>query len=186
MTARWIVLPFMILAACVSFSEKAKKTGYRITPHELYKIIHACGEEFRAANGDAYDFRELVMGTAAVETDFGQYKDNRLGITQITPTGLGFIKHKADDKDRELVRNYGLELARVTTQDLEWDHAATIILTFIFYKHRAQQFPKAYPGHAAIWKKFYNTSAGKGQPRHFTEKYKRWIQPLEAAHESKT
>ena len=147
---------------------------------QIYQIARQVDKEFSALHPDFHydNMFQLVLGTIAVETNFGTAYRNRYGITQITSKGLGFIKYCADIRDRALVENLGYQQLQFTTmEDLKWSCALSIVCTYIYYKHKAIKFkPESDP--AIRWKRYYNTIAGKGRPEHYRNKYALYVTPL--------
>lgn len=131
--------------------------------------------------------QNLLLGTAAVESEMGTYLVQRgggpaLGIWQCEPAthndlwqrwvpSHGELGKKLEDylipglpRDRQLVGNlyYGAAIARL-----------------IYYRH-PMPLPDADDVHglAHMWKVVWNTSAGKGTPEKFVKAFTRCVGPM--------
>jgi hypothetical protein len=118
----------------------------------------------------------LLMGTAAQESHLGsQIKQlgggPALGIYQCEPATHEDVAKWAKGK--------------ATFEELSFDHNRLIYdlryATFICRLHYYRA-PKALPeaddieGLASYWKRFYNSSLGKGKPEEFVRNYKKYVE----------
>lgn len=133
----------------------------------------------------------LMLGTAAVETDMGKY-NHQLG----GGPGLSIYSIEPDNaaSGHDLVINWlksrkPLLFAKVwllrsqnpsigTDEELKFNlYYQTAIARCLYYA-----IPKPLPaaddlkGLALYWKKYYNTSLGKGCTYDFTRKYKKYVE----------
>lgn len=119
------------------------------------------------------DAVHLLLGTAAVESEFGTYIRQvgggpALGVFQI---------EKATFND--LRQRYGHDyiLEHEWHDKCEWDLRTSIIFARLKY----WSIPKALPPAESVeamadyWKKWYNTPAGGGTVEQFIEKYHRYV-----------
>jgi hypothetical protein len=117
----------------------------------------------------------LLMGTAAQESHLGAYikqvgKGPALGIYQCEPfTHEDVVKWA---REKYLGAIVGANHDRLI-YDLKY---ATMICRLHYYRA-----PKALPeaddieGMASYWKRFYNSSLGKGKPEEFVRNYERYV-----------
>lgn len=115
----------------------------------------------------SYSAEELLMLTAAVESDLGTY------IRQIGGPARGIFQMEPDTEsdiwDNYLFYNPDLQ-KRVTAVcprvdgQLEWNLAYQIIMARLHYRRAraALPAPTDIDGMALYWKLYYNTSIGKG------------------------
>jgi hypothetical protein len=127
-----------------------------------------------------------LLGTAAVESDFGTYLRQRNG-----GPGRGvFSMEPATEKDiweNYLDRNDHEDLARdvcmvsgVCGYDpdaLEYNLAYQIVMARIHYWRVEEPLPEPsdIEGLARYWKQYYNTHAGKGTVKQFLTKYRKYV-----------
>jgi hypothetical protein len=128
----------------------------------------------------------LLMGTAAQESHLGAYikqvgKGPALGIYQCEPVTHHDVFSYLVANERRL---FGSALPRNLRPDglVEHDRLvydlryATMICRLHYYRA-----PKALPeaddieGMASYWKRFYNSSLGKGKPEEFVRNYERYV-----------
>ena len=117
---------------------------------------------------------ELICLTCAVESDFGTY------FRQIGGgPGRGCMSLEPptcqDVVGRVILPKYP-DFPHIKSADLETDIKASIIIARFKYWPFPQPLPKAHdiPALARYWKKYYNTSAGKGTVEKAVEKYERY------------
>ena len=127
---------------------------------------------------------ELLMGTCAVESDFGRSVEQvgggpALGVFQMEPNTMNdiwynYIRYReglrvilADEfgmrgPDKEKLKN-----------DIEY----SIVMASLKYRRSSLVLPKSdkdIEGLARVWKKVYNTDLGKGTVEKFVSKYKKY------------
>lgn len=125
--------------------------------------------------------RNLALGTAAVESDFGTY------LAQIGGPALGIYQMEPRTYD-DIWENY-LAFQPSMVRQIEKEFKAypeggAMLLTgnlwyaTLFCRLHYLRVPEPLPaasdieGLAQYWKTYYNTSAGKGRVEDFIEKYK--------------
>jgi len=119
------------------------------------------------------DAKELILGTIAIESDFGQYRmqinGGALGICQIERPTFEWLKEKYQEK---------LPFIRpIHFIDLEDNDLASVI----FCRLKYLSIPYALPSGsdvelmAAYWKRWYNTYEGAGKKEDFIKRYNRHV-----------
>ena len=125
----------------------------------------------------------LLLGTAAVESNFGTYvrqiKGPAVSVFQIEPfterdMWENYIVHKQDIKN-QLSRIYhatGPDPERLVT-----DLGLAIVMARLYYLRKPSMLPQADDliGLAEYWKREYNTYKGKGTVEKFIEKWRQYV-----------
>lgn len=127
--------------------------------------VLGCGEQ----NSAVY----LLCETAAAETGYGTFRD-------ATPNGAGRGLYQSDQisfKDiQQRVRQdditaiqdaFDFDIKKVSWDDLNLSPLLATVFARLHYKLKPEAIPLNFLGRAAYWKKYYNTSAGKGTPEHY-------------------
>ncbi len=120
-------------------------------------------------NKTAYN---LIIETANAETNMGKTEDKSIsnghGITQIDKIGFEDIKARTRDKNKDMVYDsFGIDIDLVEFNDLRYNPLLSAIFTRLKYKFITEEIPSSKKGRAQYWKKYYNTYAGKGTPKHY-------------------
>lgn len=112
----------------------------------------------------------LLLGTAAVESDFGTYLRQigggpARGIFQMEPPTYGWLAER-----------YSLKYRKQCAQsfpEIEWDLRLAILFARLRYRVDPSPLPAANDvvTLACYWKNIYNTAAGGGTPAKFVSKY---------------
>jgi hypothetical protein len=109
----------------------------------------------------------LLMGTAAVESNFGTYlrqiKGPALSAFQIEPMTYHWLSEKYW-KQFPLCKS---------VESLEWDLSLAILVARLKYLSIPEPLPPAddIPALARYWKRYYNTPKGKGTEADFVSAY---------------
>lgn len=122
----------------------------------------------------------LLVETAAAETLLGDYKDPTpvsagTGLTQVDLGTFEWLrdKYKNSRYASALLSAFGVDLSRTAYQELR----TSPLLAMIFCRFRYLAAPGAIPdtreGRAEYWKRYYNTSAGKGTLADYLNKCQR-------------
>ncbi|MGB1309572.1 MAG: hypothetical protein ACPG47_00095 [Leucothrix sp.] len=121
--------------------------------------------------------QELLLGTAAVESDFGAHLEQingpAIGLWGMEPATHDSLwddfieyrkKYKKILEPRSVERLYG-----------DWVYAAQ--MARIKYMTIPELLPASWDidGMANYWKKYYNTPAGKGTVEVFVKKYRKYV-----------
>lgn len=115
---------------------------------------------------------ELLMGTAAVESQLGTYLRQvgggpALGVMQMEPATFRWLRDRYDD---EFPRLKGREAA-----ELEWDLGLSILSARLRYWADPAPLPawNDLSGLARTWKRVYNSALGAGIESAFLDRYRR-------------
>lgn len=127
---------------------------------------------------------ELLMGTAAVESNLGEY------IKQVEGPALGIFQMEPDSHDD--IWNHYIKYQSVKIRSKIYDSAHCLVhtaellrynLKYAIIMARLQYYRKPDPlpdandieGMAYFWKKHYNTHLGKGLQTDFIDKYIKYV-----------
>lgn len=122
----------------------------------------------------------LLVGTICQESACGEYlkqiKGPACGICQIEPNTA-----------KDIINNYILKRVNLFTaysrlynknltleQNLCYNLMFSIFMCRIFYLRFAEKIPDTLEGQAKYWKKYYNTSKGKGTVEQYITNYRRF------------
>lgn len=140
-------------------------------PNQFRALIDATLRDYPALHSDAAV--ELLLGTAAVESQFGHYLRQTmgpaLGAFQVEPATFDWLQDKYLETIPDLC---GREPA-----ELEWDLRLSILVARLRYAAVREPIPWGVGAMARYWKRHYNTPAGKGTPEKFVEAYRRFVAP---------
>ncbi len=124
----------------------------------------------------------LMLGTACVESQCGEYLQQvpsgpALGIFQIEmATYEDLIKNYLDFRPDLKARVMALYCEGMSTkQNLTCNLLFQAAVCRLIYLRVSEKIPNDLVGMANYWKKYYNTSKGKGTPEKFIEAYERYI-----------
>lgn len=131
---------------------------------------------------DSLSAVNLMLGTCAVESNFGEYLKQingpALGIYQIEPNTEkdiweNYLKYHNNFKNIIIndfkIKTYG-------TYEVQ-NFGYQTIIAFLCYYRKNKNFPEHddIEGLANFWKKYYNTYMGKGKIQDFINKYKIYV-----------
>jgi len=110
---------------------------------------------------------ELLIGTAAQESRAGTYLKQlgnapAVGIFQMEPGTFEWLKKKYQ-------KRFGLQDIRF--EELEWNLKYSILFARLRYLVVPERIPDELEGWAYYWKKYYNTTFGKGTEEEFIRNY---------------
>lgn len=154
---------------------KRKQLGYGILSIEhLNMCAVAVCEVFGRRPNDVH----LLLGTCAVETKLGQYRDKSIyrhgvGCMQIDEVAFDHIKEKYSIKSiaKTLRQHFGIALEKVEYRELAVNPLLSMIFARFQYWQVVEKVPENLMGMAQYWKDHYNTEAGKGEAADFVESY---------------
>ncbi|MGK1830029.1 hypothetical protein ACR95S_28065 [Klebsiella pneumoniae] len=113
----------------------------------------------------------LCVETAAAETLLGDYKDPTptsagTGLTQVDLGTFEWLrdKYKNSRYAPVLLNQLGIDLSRTVYAELRTSPLMAML---------SESIPATREARAAYWKKYYNTSAGKGTPQDYIDKCQR-------------
>ncbi|WP_116287117.1 hypothetical protein, partial [Serratia marcescens] len=116
----------------------------------------------------------LCVETAAAETLLGDYKDPTptsagTGLTQVDLGTFEWLrdKYKNSRYAAVLLNQFGIDLGRTVYQELRTSPLMAMLFCRLLYLTVPESIPATREARAAYWKKYYNTSAGKGTPQDY-------------------
>ena len=122
----------------------------------------------------------LLMGTAAQESNMGEYIKQihgpALGIFQLEPKTCLDIEKYLQYKPK--LYGYVLDnTAACSPGELSWNLKFAIIMCRYHYWRVPEKLPEFYNtwGMALYWKKYYNSSIGRGTVAEFVANYERYV-----------
>lgn len=142
-----------------------------LNPDQFRRLIEQVLHDTDPALADPVAVR-LLLGTAAVESQFGTYLRQvhgpALGVFQMEPATFDWLQVK-----------YGLQypiIADREASELEWDLRLAIIMARLRYR----AVPKPLPADnvtalADYWKEHYNTKLGAGTVEQFMDRFTRYV-----------
>lgn len=110
----------------------------------------------------------LMLEIACTETHLGQYPDRHpekwgVGITQFDQIALDDLQQRTRGRNRKMLKRFfGYDLNMVKLADLAEDAVLAFCLTRLKLKLVPESNPTTIEGRAMFWKKWWNTSAGRG------------------------
>lgn len=123
---------------------------------------------------------QLCVETAAAETLLGDHKDPTptsagTGLTQIDQGTFEWLrdKYKGSRYASALLSEFGVDLSRTVYQELRTSPLLAMLFCRLRYLTAAESIPATREGRANYWKKYYNTSAGKGTTQDYINKCQR-------------
>ena len=122
----------------------------------------------------------MLLETAAQETHLGRYRDPTAdgagrGLCQCDLVAFVDVIRRARPADVLAVKTaFGINLAQVEHDDLDFSPLLAMIVCRLFYKLNPEPFPLDLAGRAAYWKKYYNTYLGKGTVTEYIENVSRF------------
>lgn len=119
----------------------------------------------------------MCVETAAAETYIGEYRDPTIyaagtGLTQVDEGTFDWLKdsYKNHKFAKGIREKFGIDLSRVQYRELELSPVLAMIFCRLRYYKAKGSIPETLEGRASYWKKWYNSTAGKGTPQGYIEK----------------
>lgn len=122
----------------------------------------------------------LIVGTICHESKCGEYlkqiKGPACGICQIEPNTAKDIINNYILKRANLFTSYSRLYNKNLTleQNLCYNLMFSIFMCRVFYLRFVEEIPQDLEGQARYWKKYYNTSKGKGTVEQYITNYRRF------------
>ena len=122
----------------------------------------------------------LLVGTACQESLCGEYckqiKGPACSIFQIEPNTAKDIINNYILKRVNLFTSYSRLYNKNLTleQNLCYNMMFSVFMARVFYLRFAEKIPDTLEGQAQYWKKYYNTSKGKGTVEQYIKNYRRF------------
>lgn len=116
---------------------------------------------------------KLLMETCAAETQLCTYPDRhpeKLGVGgfQFDQIALDDLKQETNERHkRKIERLWGFVLDDIELHELADDFLLAAICCRLKYMRVPAAIPDNYLDRAAYWKRYYNTSTGKGTIEHY-------------------
>lgn len=148
--------------------------------YQFRELISETLDEIDKYSEDAVN---LLMGTAAQESNFGKYirqlgNGPALGIFQMEPATYDdivntYLRYKPDLlNDIEDSCQCNIEN---NSEALVWNTKLAICMSRIHYFRVKESLPNNISGYAKYWKTYYNTYKGKGTEEEFIRNYKKYV-----------
>lgn len=116
---------------------------------------------------------DMIIETAAAETGLGRVKDLTqgagMGLTQFDKYPFDDIKKRSLRLRVKILDKLGVDIALVEWDHLRYNDFLALLFTRLHYWLNSAEIPETIEDRAKYWKKYYNTSAGKGTPEHYLE-----------------
>jgi hypothetical protein len=119
----------------------------------------------------------LLLGTAAVESDFGTFLVQLGSGPARGPFGMeptterciwdNYLEYKFDLKTLVIMDS---GVCAASALSLETNLLYSIAMARVHYRRKPGALPKTLEGQAQYWKKFYNTEKGKGTVEDYMKK----------------
>lgn len=125
--------------------------------------------------------QNILLMTAANETDFGYYRDRSpngagFGLTQIEKYSFEELKSKVRQHDKQAVYDrWGIDIDDCKVEMLKYSPRLAYIFARLFYKRFPAVFPSSITDLAKYYKKYYNTYLGKATVEGTLEEYYRYV-----------
>ena len=125
----------------------------------------------------------LLMGTAAQESHLGKYRKQMgggpaLGIFQMEPATFNDIVNNYLRYKPELAARVErvARISRFKAEDIENNDLLAICMARVHYLRVREAIPSDLDGWARYWKRYFNTTLGKGTEEEFIANYKKYVQ----------
>jgi hypothetical protein len=117
---------------------------------------------------------ELLLGTAAVESDFGTYlrqvNGPARGVFQVEPATF---KDIATRRRRQFCEEW--TWVTLNPAAVEWDLQSAIVFARLKYYDDPDPIPVDLESQARYWKRVYNTEDGAGTVEKYLKKYRLYV-----------
>lgn len=156
-------------------TKKNERGNYGLFPQDdLYQIALEVCETLQGKTAYAITSAIFLVEIAMAETNGGKTWDKTyfagMGITQIDKIGFeDTIKRTPDDRKQEVLDKFGVDLNACSWVELRHNPRLCFLITRLFLLLRKGAIPNTQIERAQYWKKWYNTSAGKGTIEHFAD-----------------
>ncbi len=120
---------------------------------------------------------EMLVETCAAETLLATAKDITpyyagAGVSQVDEGTFDWLKdkYKSHKMARDIKRQLGVDLSLVSYNELDYSPLIALIFARLRYWTVPEAIPATREARAKYWKKYYNTSKGKGSPEEYLER----------------
>lgn len=120
----------------------------------------------------------LLCETAAAETGYGTYRDSTpggagRGLYQCDEIAFKDVQQRSRQADIDALKAaFDFDLRKVEWDDLNLSPLLATVFARLHYKLKPEAIPLTLLGRAGYWKKFYNTSSGKGSAEEYIARAK--------------
>lgn len=128
--------------------------------------------------GGGDNAKKLLLEVSAAETDMGNAIDTSwltgIGLMQFDKIGFDDVVLRTSRHKKDLVMKcFGIDINRVVHTDLRWNPLLSIIFARLKFLLVPASIPSTQTERANYWKKWYNSSLGKGTPEHYMKSAER-------------
>ncbi len=120
---------------------------------------------------------DLLMGTAAHESLLGTYLKQTvgpaLGVYQMEPATAEDVIEWTKEKYPGLFERLGYDPPEIVA--MEYDLRFATIMARLNYLRMPGSIPETVVGQAGYWKKYWNTSLGKGTVAQYIKNWQRYV-----------
>ena len=146
--------------------------GLQLYPERLYDTALRICNTLDDDPNYAENVAKFLVEIAAVETKSGKYWDKTkfagMGITQIDKIGfVDCINRTPKDRKVLVLDKFGVDMDRLNWEELRHNIPLCFLMTRLIVKLWPEMIPNTHEERALLWKKRYNTVAGKGTPEHY-------------------
>lgn len=148
------------------------KYYYGVESLEQVKSIAKEVTEGLGGNDNVY---RQMMGTTATETHCGLYPDDNpeskgVGLYQHDQIRIDDIQQEGEQRHFDIVKKlWGYSIPNIVLADLAYDPLLSTICARLGYKRVPALCPSTTLEQAIYWKKYWNTTAGKGTVDHYLD-----------------
>ena len=136
--------------------------------NQFKDLIERVLKEYDLYSPEAVD---LLLGTAAVESNFGTY------LKQVKGPAVGVFQMEPDTFDwlQGVFQNRFHYISTTFPSDMEHDLKLSILMARLRYLVDRQAIPKTLQGQAEYWKRIYNTHLGAGTPEKYIKAWNTYV-----------
>lgn len=115
---------------------------------------------------------DLLIETATVETDRGNYPDSTkyagMGLTQFDQMPFNDTRDRTSKNTKlKVLEGLGIDIDLVEWAELRYNPVLALLFTRLKYYLVRDEIPPDIEGRAHYWKKWYNSELGKGTIEHY-------------------
>ena len=152
-----------------------------INKDQFRELVRTTLKELEPEIPYSKEAEELIMLTAAAESNLGEYleqvKGPAQGVCQMEPATHddlwdNYLRYKPELQKKIL----GFGTTGMSEYDLKYNLMYSIAMCRVLYRRSSTPLPDMNPVNiAGVWKKVYNTSAGKGTVAKAVDKYNTYV-----------
>ena len=146
--------------------------GLYTTPETLEQMAQRIAFAIDGGGDYADTAVTFMLEIANVESKAGTYWDKTkyagMGICQVDKIGFEDTVNRTTPKVKEKVLDqFGVDIDAMNWEELRHSPFLSLLICRLFILLRPGKIPATVTGRATYWKKFYNTSKGKGTEEHY-------------------